>query len=219
MEWINPTSCALFYACISFYCWNSVREVGIARPAEVLKTRKVPRHGVDRRFLLRCRGAVWYLRIHTGIALGRSAGCWIARLPLAACLLCASVLLLLLTAGIGKSDVIQTYDRRRPHLPSGLKVPTGAQAVELKKASQEGKLTKEKIEQAVAPTKREETPPLKITLMEEDLRPYFPDKRTTIPDVKRGVLEALDLRKKALERQKAKAQADKDGKKKPEPSR
>ena len=45
--------------------------------------------------------------------------------------------------------------------------------------------------------------------MEEDLRPYFPDKRTTIPDVKRGVLEALDLRKKALERQKAKAQADK----------
>lgn len=99
------------------------------------------------------------------------------------------------------------------------KVPTGAQAVELKKASQEGKLTKEKIEQAVAPTKREETPPLKITLMEEDLRPYFPDKRTTIPDVKRGVLEALDLRKKALERQKAKAQADKDGKKKPEPSR
>ena len=99
------------------------------------------------------------------------------------------------------------------------KVPTGAQAVELKKASQEGKLTKEKIEQAVAPTKREETPPLKITLMEEDLRPYFPDKRTTIPDVKRGVLEALDLRKKALERQKAKAQADKDSKKKPEPSR
>ena len=101
------------------------------------------------------------------------------------------------------------------------KVPTGAQAVELKKASQEGKLTKEKIEQAVAPTKREETPPLKITLMEEDLRPYFPDKRTTIPDVKRGVLEALDLRKKALERQKAKAQADKGPKKKvePEPSR
>ena len=79
--------------------------------------------------------------------------------------------------------------------------------MELKKASQEGKLTKEKIEQAVAPTKRRRDPPLKITLMEEDLRPYFPDKRTTIPDVKRGVLEALDLRKKALERQKAKALA------------
>ena len=99
------------------------------------------------------------------------------------------------------------------------KVPTGAQAVELKKASQEGKLTKEKIEQAVAPTKREETPPLKITLGEEDLRPYFPDKRTTIPDVKRGVLEALDLRKKALDRQKAKAQVDKTPKKKATPER
>lgn len=99
------------------------------------------------------------------------------------------------------------------------KVPTGAQAVELKKASQQGELTKEKIEQAVAPTKREETPPLKITLMEEDLRPYFPDKRTTIPDVKRGVLEALDLRKKALERQKAKTLVDKGTKKAPEPVR
>ncbi len=89
------------------------------------------------------------------------------------------------------------------------KVPSGSQAVELKKASQEGKLTTEKIEKAVAPTKREETPPLKITLTEEDLRPYFPDKRTTIPDVKRGVFEALDLRKKALERQRAKIQAEK----------
>ena len=67
----------------------------------------------------------------------------------------------------------------------------------------------------MAPTKREENPPLKITLGEEDLRPYFPDKKTTIPDVKRGVLEALDLRKKAIERQQAKAQAEKDGKGKP----
>ena len=99
------------------------------------------------------------------------------------------------------------------------KVPSGSQAVELKKASQEGKLTTEKIEKAVAPTKREETPPLKITLTEEDLRPYFPDKRTTIPDVQRGVFEALDLRKKALERQRAKIQAEKDPKKKSEPAR
>ena len=99
------------------------------------------------------------------------------------------------------------------------KVPSGSQAVELKKASQEGKLTTEKIEKAVAPTKREETPPLKITLTEEDLRPYFPDKRTTIPDVKRGVFEALDLRKKALERQRAKIQAEKGPKKKTEPAR
>ena len=59
------------------------------------------------------------------------------------------------------------------------------------------------------------------TLTEEDLRPYFPDKRTTIPDAKRGVFEALDLRKKAIERQKAKAEAEKagKGKKPPSPSR
>ena len=42
--------------------------------------------------------------------------------------------------------------------------------------------TTEKIVQAVAPTKREEMPPLKVTMLEEDLRPFFPDKRTTIPD-------------------------------------
>ena len=101
------------------------------------------------------------------------------------------------------------------------KVPSGTQAVELKKASQEGTLTTDKIEKSVAPTKREETPQLKITLTEEDLRPYFPDKRTTIPDAKRGVFEALDLRKKAIERQKAKAEAEKagKGKKPPSPSR
>ena len=92
------------------------------------------------------------------------------------------------------------------------KVPSGTQAAALKKESQAGTLTTENIKKAVAPTKREETPVLKITLGEEDLRPYFPDARTTIPDVKRGVLEALDLRKKALERQQAKAQAEKDGK-------
>ena len=97
------------------------------------------------------------------------------------------------------------------------KVPSGTQAVELKKASQEGTLTTDKIEKSVAPTKREETPQLKITLTEEDLRPYFPDKRTTIPDAKRGVFEALDLRKKAIERQKAKAEAEKAGKGKKPP--
>ena len=64
----------------------------------------------------------------------------------------------------------------------------------------------------MAPTKREENPPLKITLAEEDLRPYFPEKGTTIPDVKRSIFEALDMRKKAIERQRAKAQAEKDGK-------
>ena len=105
------------------------------------------------------------------------------------------------------------------------KVPSGTQAAALKQASKDKKLTPEIIQKTVAPTKREENPVLKITLVEEELRPYFPDARTTIPDVKRGVLEALDLRKKAIERQQAKAQAEKDGKgkgpakKPPAPSR
>jgi ParB/RepB/Spo0J family partition protein len=103
------------------------------------------------------------------------------------------------------------------------KVPSGTQAVELKKASQAGTLTTDKIEKTVAPTKREENPPLKITLSEEDLRPYFPEKGTTIPDVKRGIFEALDMRKKAYERKmeskaQVQAQASK-GKKPPSPTR
>ena len=85
------------------------------------------------------------------------------------------------------------------------KVPSGTKAKELKAESKAGKLTTEKIEQAVAPTKREDMPPLKVTMLEEDLRPFFPDKRTTIPDVKQGILEGLKLRQIALERQKAKA--------------
>lgn len=99
------------------------------------------------------------------------------------------------------------------------KVPSGTQAAELKKASQDGNLTTEKIEKTVAPTKREVDPPLKVTLSEEDLRPYFPGKGITIPDVKRGIFEALDLRKKALERQKAKVEAEKGGKKPLAPAR
>ena len=85
------------------------------------------------------------------------------------------------------------------------KVPTGAQVKEMKKQSAEGTLTTEAIKQSVAPTKREENPPLKITLVEEDLRPYFPDKRTTAPDVKKGIFEALALRQKLQERQQAQA--------------
>ena len=89
------------------------------------------------------------------------------------------------------------------------KVPSGTKAKELKAESKAGKLTTEKIEQAVAPTKREEMPPLKVTMLEEDLRPFFPDKRTTIPDVKQGILEGLKLRQTVMERQKAKAAAAK----------
>lgn len=96
----------------------------------------------------------------------------------------------------------------------GGKVPSGTKAKELKEASKTGTLTTEKIEASVAPTKREVDPPLKVTLNDEELRPYFP-KGGTVPDVKRVIFEALDLRKKAIERQKAKASAGKDPEKKP----
>lgn len=96
------------------------------------------------------------------------------------------------------------------------KVPTGAQAKEMKKASKEGTLTTEAIKQSVAPTKREENPPLKVTLGEEELRPFFPDKRATVPDVKKGIFEALALRQKLQERQAAqKAAAAAKGEAKP----
>lgn len=93
------------------------------------------------------------------------------------------------------------------------KVPSGTQAAELKKDSQAGKLTTEKIEQTVAPTKREMSPPLKVTFSEDELRAYFPKKDTTVGDVKRVVFEALDLRQKALDRQKARAEQEKTAKK------
>ena len=93
------------------------------------------------------------------------------------------------------------------------KVPTGAKAAELKKESQAGKLTTEKIEQPVAPSTREMFLPLKVTFTEEELRPYFPKKDTTIADAKRVVFEALDLRQRALNRQKAKAEQEKAAKK------
>ena len=93
------------------------------------------------------------------------------------------------------------------------KVPTGAKAAKLKKESQAGKLTAEKIEQTVAPSKREMFLPLKVTFTEEELRPYFPKKDTTIADAKRVVFEALDLRQRALNRQKAKAEQEKATKK------
>ena len=94
------------------------------------------------------------------------------------------------------------------------KVPSGTQAAELKKASQAGTLTSEQINKTVAPTKREENPPLKVTFSDDELRAYFPDKGVTVPDVKRAVFEGLDLRKRVLERQKANAQQGKDAAKK-----
>lgn len=99
----------------------------------------------------------------------------------------------------------------------GGRVPSKTEAVKLKEDSKAGKLTPEKIEKAVAPTKRETEPELKVTFNNEELRPYFPDKGTTVGDVKRGVFEALVIRKKVLERQAA-MEGNKGGKPKKPPA-
>ena len=101
----------------------------------------------------------------------------------------------------------------------GGKVPSKTEAVKLKEESRAGTLTAQKIENSVAPTKREIDPPLKVTFQDDELRPYFPDKGTTVATVKRTMFEAMDLRKKALERQKMKMQTEKEPKKKSEPER
>ena len=101
----------------------------------------------------------------------------------------------------------------------GGKVPSKTEAVKLKEESRAGTLTPQKIEKSVAPTKREIDPPLKVTFQDDELRPYFPEKGTTVATVKRTMFEAMDLRKRALERQKAKTQAENDGKKRAEPAR
>lgn len=117
------------------------------------------------------------------------------------------------------ADIAQMKPKEQDALADAIekevKVPSGTAAKELKEASRAGTLTTEKIQAAVAPTKREESPPLKVTLGEEDLRPYFPDKRTTVPDVKQAIFEGLSLRNKMIEHQKAKAKAEKSVKKKP----
>ena len=101
----------------------------------------------------------------------------------------------------------------------GGKVPSKTEAVKLKEESRAGTLTAQKIEKSVAPTKREIDPPLKVTFQDDELRPYFPDKGTTVATVKRTMFEAMNLRKKALERQKMKMQTEKEPKKKSEPER
>ncbi len=102
----------------------------------------------------------------------------------------------------------------------GGKVPSKTEAVKLKEESRAGTLTPQKIEKSVAPTKRELDPPLKVTFQDDELRPYFPDKGTTVATVKRTMFEAMDLRKKALERQKAKeAEKNTAAKKPPVPAR
>ena len=102
----------------------------------------------------------------------------------------------------------------------GGKVPSKTEATKLKEESRAGTLTPQKIERSVAPTKREVNPPLKVTFQDDELRPYFPDEGTTVATVKRTMFEALDLRKRAIERQKAR-DAEKSGtaKKPPTPAR
>ena len=102
----------------------------------------------------------------------------------------------------------------------GGKVPSKTEATKLKEESRAGTLTPQKIEKSVAPTKREVNPPLKVTFQDDELRPYFPDEGTTVATVKRTMFEAMDLRKRAIERQKAR-DAEKSGtaKKPPTPTR
>mgnify|MGYP004611568817 FL=1 len=92
----------------------------------------------------------------------------------------------------------------------GGKVPSKTEATKLKEESRAGTLTPQKIEKSVAPTKREVNPPLKVTFQDDELRPYFPDEGTTVATVKRTMFEALDLRKRAIERQKVR-DAEKNG--------
>ena len=102
----------------------------------------------------------------------------------------------------------------------GGKVPSKTEATKLKEESRAGTLTPQKIEKSVAPTKREVNPPLKVTFQDDELRPYFPDEGTTVATVKRTMFEALDLRKRAIERQKARdAEKSSTVKKPPTPTR
>ena len=102
----------------------------------------------------------------------------------------------------------------------GGKVPSKTEATKLKEESRAGTLTPQKIEKSVAPTKREVNPLLKVTFQDDELRPYFPDEGTTVATVKRTMFEALDLRKRAIERQKARdAEKSSTAKKPPTPTR
>lgn len=116
------------------------------------------------------------------------------------------------------ADIAQMGPKEQKELADAIekegKVPSGTEAKKLKEESRAGTLTADRIAKAVAPTKQEQMPPLKVAFGEDDLRPYFPDPRTTIPDAKRGILEALALWKRAKDRQKAKAE-QKDGIKQP----
>jgi len=102
-------------------------------------------------------------------------------------------------------------------------VPSIAQATALKEASRQAAKTtsptpaekprvdEQKIASIVKPKKE---PELRVTFTGTELSAYFPHAAPTVAEVKRTVFEALDWRKKALERQ-AKKQEIKDAAKKP----
>lgn len=105
-------------------------------------------------------------------------------------------------------------------------IPSMAQAAALKEASRQAekqvksapaasaadKIDESKIAAIIQPKKE---PEFKVTFSGPELKDYFPNAKLTVPEVKRTVFEALDLRKKALERQ-AKKQERKDAVKGPE---
>lgn len=90
--------------------------------------------------------------------------------------------------------------------------PSMAQATQLKEASKHAEtlakhmptlapanqVNEEKIASIIKPKKE---PELKVTLTADELRSYFPGKLPTVPEAKRAIFDALDLRKKALEKQ------------------
>ena len=102
-------------------------------------------------------------------------------------------------------------------------VPSMAQATALKEASRQAAKTpaptqaaKPKVDerQVASIVKPKKEPELRVTFTGPELADYFPKATPTVAEVKRTVFEALDLRKKALERQ-AKKQEIKDAAKKP----
>lgn len=90
--------------------------------------------------------------------------------------------------------------------------PSMSQATQLKEASKHAEtlakhmptlapanqVNEEKIASIIKPKKE---PELKVTLTADELRSYFPGKLPTVPEAKRVIFDALDLRKKALEKQ------------------
>ncbi len=89
-----------------------------------------------------------------------------------------------------------------PALPSSLKVttPTPAPTPVEKKAP--APVTDKTIASIMKPKKE---PEIKVTFTGDELRSYFDGKQPTVPEAKRAVFEAMEMRKKVLEKQAQKA--------------